>query len=119
IPVFSALNNNWQRAFQVNYTHNFSPTTLNEAIFGANRVEGVLGSGAKDYSVPSIAVQGISTEAGQAFGVGFAQGDFFQHNSHWRDVLTHRSEERRVGKEFRCTLLTTVERKRHGQEYVE
>ena len=89
IPVFSALNNNWQRAFQVNYTHNFSPTTLNEAIFGANRVEGVLGSGAKDYSVPSIAVQGISTEAGQAFGVGFAQGDFIQHNYHWRDVLTH------------------------------
>src|SRR5207244_7450569 len=45
VPAFSALNNNWQRAFQVNYTHNFSPTTLNEAIFGANRVEGVLGSG--------------------------------------------------------------------------
>jgi len=89
VPAFSALNNNWQRAFQVNYTHNFSPTTLNEAIFGANRVEGVLGSGAKDYSVPSIAVQGINTEAGQAFGVGFAQGDFIQHNYHWRDVLTH------------------------------
>jgi len=89
IPVFSALNNNWQRAFQVNYTHTFSPTTLNEAIFGANRVEGVLGSGAKDYSVPSIAVNGINTEAGQAYGVGFAQGDFIQHNYHWRDVLTH------------------------------
>src|SRR5215831_6187858 len=89
IPAFSALNNNWQRAFQVNYAHTFSPTTLNEAIFAANRVEGVLGSGAKDYSVPSIAVSGISTEAGQAFGVGFAQGDFIQHNYHWRDVLTH------------------------------
>jgi hypothetical protein len=89
IPAFSALNNNWQRAFQVNWTHNFTPTTLNEAIFAANRVEGVLGSGAKDYSVPSIAVQGINTEAGQAFGVGFAQGDFIQHNYHWRDVLSH------------------------------
>jgi len=89
IPAFSALNNNWQRAFQVNWTHTFSPTTLNEVIFAANRVEGVLGSGAKDYSVPSIAVQGVSTEGGQAFGVGFAQGDFIQHNYHWRDVLTH------------------------------
>jgi hypothetical protein len=89
IPVFSTLNNNWQRAFQVNYTHTFSPTTLNEAIFAANKVEGVLGSGAKDYSIPSISVNGVSTEGGQAFGVGFAQGDFIQHNYHWRDVLTH------------------------------
>jgi len=89
IPAFSALNNNWQWAMQVNETHTFSPRTLNEVIFGVNRIEGVLGSGAKDYSVPSIGVTGISTEAGQAFGVGFAQGDFIQHNYHWRDVLTH------------------------------
>lgn len=85
-PAFSALNNNWQRAVQVNWTHTFSNTTLNEAIFAANRVEGVLGSGAKDYSVPSIAVTGVSS---QAYGVGFAQGDFIQHNYHWRDVLAH------------------------------
>jgi hypothetical protein len=89
ITAFSALDNNWQRAFQVNYTHTFNARTLNEAIFGANRVEGTLGSGAKDYSVPSIAVNSVVTEGGQAFGVGFAQGDFIQHNYHWRDVLTH------------------------------
>jgi len=89
IPAFSALNNNWQRAFQANWAHTFSPTTLNEAIFAANRVEGVLGSGAKDYTVPSVNVTGVVTEAGQTFGVGFAQGDFIQHNYHWRDVLTH------------------------------
>jgi hypothetical protein len=90
IPAFSVLNNNWQRAFQVNYTHTFSPTLLNEAIFAANRVQGVLGSGAKDYTVPSISVLDgtATTEGGQAFGVGFAQGDFIQHNYHWRDVLT-------------------------------
>lgn len=89
IPAFSALNNNWQRAFQVNWTHTFSPNTLNEAIFAANRVEGVLGSGAtgtpSPYTVPFIGVTGIS----QSYGVGFAQGDFIQHNYHWRDVLTH------------------------------
>jgi hypothetical protein len=89
IPAFSAFNNNWQWAVQVNETHTFSPNTLNEGIFGVNRVEGVLGSGAKDYSVPSIGVTGINTEGGQAFGVGFAQGDFIQKNYHWRDVLTH------------------------------
>jgi len=89
ITAFSALDNNWQRAFQVNYTHTFNARTLNEAIFGANRVEGTLGSGAKDYSVPSIAVNNVVTEGGQAFGTGFAQGDFIQHNYHWRDVLTH------------------------------
>ena len=87
---FSAANdNNWQRAFQVNYTHTFSPNTLNEAIFAANRVEGTLGSGAQDYTVPSINVPGINVDSGQAFGVGFAQGDFIQHNYHWRDVLSH------------------------------
>jgi hypothetical protein len=89
IPAFSALNNNWEWAIQVNYTHTFSPRTLNEGIFGVSRIEGTLGSGAKDYSIPSIGVTGISTEAGQAFGVGFAQGDFIQQNYHWRDVLSH------------------------------
>jgi hypothetical protein len=89
MPQFSALNHNWQVAVQVNWAHTFSPTTLNEAIFGGNRVEGVLGSGAKDYTVPSVAVTGINVDSGQAFGVGFAQGDFIQHNYHWRDVLTH------------------------------
>jgi hypothetical protein len=89
IPAFTAFDNNWQRAFQINWSHTFSPTTLNDAIFGANRVEGTLGSGAQNYSVPSIAVTGVTTEDGQAFGTGFAQGDFIQHNYHWRDVLTH------------------------------
>jgi len=86
---FSAVNNNWETAVQVNYTHTFSPTTLNEAIFGASRVEGTLGSGAKDYTVPSVNVTGINVDSGQAFGVGFAQGDFIQHNYHWQDVLSH------------------------------
>src|SRR5205823_10019560 len=33
IPQFSSTNKNTQRAFQVNYTHTFSPSTLNEAIY--------------------------------------------------------------------------------------
>jgi len=86
---FSALNNTWQVAGQVSWTHTFSSNTLNDFTVGMNRVEGVLGTGAKDYTVPSITVNGINVDSGQAFGVGFAQGDFIQHNYHWRDVLTH------------------------------
>jgi hypothetical protein len=89
MPQFSALNHTWQWAVQGSWTHTFSVNTLNEATGGANRVEGVLGSGAKDYTVPSISVNGINVDSGQAYGVGFAQGDFIQHNYHWRDVLTH------------------------------
>ena len=88
MPDFSALNNTWQIAMQGTETHTFSANTLNEVTFGFNRVEGVLGSGAKNYTVPSITVNGINADSGQAYGVGFAQGDFIQHNYHWRDVLT-------------------------------
>jgi Carboxypeptidase regulatory-like domain len=89
MPQFSALNNTWQVAGQVSWTHTFSPYTLNEFTAGQSRVEGTLGSGAKDYTVPSISVNGVNADGGQAYGVGFAQGDFIQHNYHWRDVLTH------------------------------
>src|SRR6202044_1094889 len=91
MPQFSALNNTWQVAGQAGWTHTFSPTMLNEFTIGQSRVEGVLGSGAtpSGYFVPSVTVNGINVDSGQAFGVGFAQGDFIQHNYHWRDVLTH------------------------------
>jgi hypothetical protein len=91
MPQFSALNHTWEVAGQAGWTHTFSPTLLNEFTIGQSRVEGDLGSGAPatSYYVPSVSVSGISMDAGQAFGVGFAQGDFIQHNYHWRDVLTH------------------------------
>ena len=81
--AFSTLNNTWEYAFQGNEEHTFGSGLINQAMFGASRVEGVLGSGAQDYTVPSITVTG-----GVGFGVGFAQGDFIQHNYHWRDVLS-------------------------------
>src|SRR5450631_1547085 len=83
-PQFSSLNPTWQVAGQASWTHTFSPNTLNDASAGVNRVEGNLATGAKDYTVPNIGA-GIS----QQLGAGFAQGDFIQHNYHWRDVLTH------------------------------
>jgi hypothetical protein len=84
IPQFSTTNNYWERALQVNWTHDFSPTTLNEVIFAQNRIEGKLGE-TGDFTIPGIGVTGQSV----GYGVGFAQGDFIQHNYHWRDVLTH------------------------------
>ena len=84
IPQFATTQHTVQRAFQVNWTHDFSPTTLNEAIFAQNRIEGFLGE-TGDFTIPGISVTGQSV----GYGVGFAQGDFIQHNYHWRDVLTH------------------------------
>jgi len=83
-PQFVTTNNTYQRALQVNETHTFSPTTLNEAAFGTNRVEGIAPATGL-FSVPLVNVTGQS----QGFGSGFAAGDFIQHNYHWRDVLTH------------------------------
>ena len=83
IPQFSTTNNTWERAFQVNWTHSFSPTLLNEAVFAQNRIEGKLDQ-TGDFSIPGISVTGQNL----GYGLGFAQGDFIQHNYHWRDVLT-------------------------------
>jgi hypothetical protein len=83
-PAFSALNPTWQVAGQATWTHTFSPTTLNDFSAGQSRVEGKLATGEKDYTVPNITA-GISEQ----LGAGFAQGDFIQHNYHWRDILTH------------------------------
>lgn len=83
-PQFVTTNNTTQRAIQVNETHTFSPTTLNEAAFGTNRVEGIAPATGL-FSIPLVNVTGVGT----GFGSGFAAGDFIQHNYHWRDVLTH------------------------------
>ncbi len=84
IPQFSTTNNYWERALQVNWTHTFNPNTLNEAIFAQNRIEGK-NDETGDFSIPGISVTGQSL----GYGLGFSQGDFIQHNYHWRDVLTH------------------------------
>jgi Carboxypeptidase regulatory-like domain len=82
--AFDTTNSFSQYAIQVNETHTFSANTLNEASFAGMRVEGVQPATGL-FSVPVVNVSG----GGQGFGAGFAQGDFIQHNYHWRDVLTH------------------------------
>jgi Carboxypeptidase regulatory-like domain len=94
--AFKTTNTFSQYAFQVNETHTFNASTLNEASFATMRVEGVQPATGL-FSVPVVNVTG----GGQGFGSGFAQGDFIQHNYHWRDVLTHtfRSHNVKIGYE--------------------
>jgi hypothetical protein len=88
-PAFSWVANTWTLAWQGNETHTFSANTINEASVAGMRVEGIQESGG-EFKVPSISVGSLSGSGGNgAFGDGFAQGDFIQHNYHWRDVLTH------------------------------
>jgi hypothetical protein len=83
-PQFTTSSNYYQWAIQGNWTHTFSPNTINEVIGGGMRVEGI-SPATGDFEVPVVNVTGLGT----GFGDGFAQGDFIQHNYHWRDVLTH------------------------------
>jgi hypothetical protein len=82
--AFNTTNTYSQYALQINETHTFNPTTLNEAAFAVMRVEGVQPATGL-FTVPVVNV----TSIGSGFGAGFATGDFIQHNYHWRDVLTH------------------------------
>ncbi len=83
-PAFVSTSNYSTNSAQVNETHTFSPTTLNEAAFAFLRVEGI-SPASGNFSVPVVNVTGIN----QGFGNGFALGDFVQHSYHWRDVLDH------------------------------
>jgi len=80
---FDSTNRYTSSSLQLNETHTFNSRTLNEAMFGLARVEGFCCRTAF-HTVPSTSVVGM----GAGFGVGFADGDFIQHNYRWRDVLT-------------------------------
>ena len=90
-PQFTTTNTFYTNSVAGNYTHTFSPTTLNEIAFGYLTVDGT-NNDTGDFRVPTINVTGLSSPSGIAnfgAGSGFAQGEFIQHNYHWRDVLTH------------------------------
>lgn len=82
--AFSTTSNYWTTAWQGNEAHTFSQSTINEAIVGGMRVEGIQPQ-TGDFKIPVVNATGLGT----GFGDGFAEGDFIQHNYHWRDVLTH------------------------------
>jgi hypothetical protein len=82
-PAFDTSNKFVTDSLQINETHSFSGTLLNEAGFGYHKVEGDANA-TGNFVVPSVSVTG----QGVGFGIGFAQGTFIQHNWHWRDVMT-------------------------------
>jgi len=82
-PAFNETNNYYTFSLQGNETHTFTPSTLNEAFGGYNRIEGFAPRTGL-FSVPVVNVTGL----GVPFGDGFALGDYIQHSYHWRDVLT-------------------------------
>jgi hypothetical protein len=83
-PAFSETSQYFTFSLQANETHMFSAKTLNEAVFGYNRIEGHSPATGL-FTVPQVYV----TDLGTSFGDGFADGDYIQHSYHWRDVLTH------------------------------
>ena len=83
-PAFNTTNPSSVIAVQGNETHTFSPNTLNEASFGYNYLQATAEATGL-FSVPVVNVSGLGT----GWGIGFADGQFAEHNYHWRDLLSH------------------------------
>jgi hypothetical protein len=65
----------------LDWTHTFSPTVVNDAAVGVTRISG-LGT-CVNCDVPSIFGMGIAS-----FGNGFAPAEFIQNDFEWRDLLS-------------------------------
>ncbi len=89
-------------SFQFNETHTFSPNLLNEAVFGFVKIEGI-GQQTGTFSVPTINTVGVS----DGFNQGFDDGDFIQHNYHWRDMVsyTHAKHTFKFGGEYLYSIV--------------
>ena len=83
-PAFNTTNPSSVIAVQGSETHTFSANTLNQAFFGYNYLQGTA-SATGELSVPVVNVNNL----GVGWGIGFADGQYAEHNYHWRDVLTH------------------------------
>jgi len=82
-PIFNAPNNfdGITNYANLDWTHTFSPTVVNDAAMGVTRISG-LGSCVL-CQVPPIGGMGIA-----GFGGGFAPAEFIQNDLEWRDLLS-------------------------------
>ena len=89
-------------SYQFNETHTFSPNLLNEAAFGMVKIEGI-GQATGVFHVPNVSIVGV----GDGLGVGWADGDFIQHNYHWRDMVsyTHAKHTLKFGGEYSYSIV--------------
>jgi outer membrane receptor protein involved in Fe transport len=81
-PDFTTIQPEYTMYGNLNYTHIFSPTLLNEMSAGATRAWGSAPVGHGE--IPLMDVPGIN-----AYGTGFSDGTFIQNNFEWRDVMSY------------------------------
>ena len=99
--VYPAFNEPWHEYtnyFNLNETHTFSPTVLNE--MGASYVRSYGDNLCDPCEVPGISVNGMS-----GFGQGWGPGTFVQNNYEWRDVvaINRGSHNLKMGANFQRT----------------
>lgn len=80
-PAFTAMASEYTAYWNVNYTHIFSPTIMNEASWSGTRAWGA--DPVSHGEVPLINVTGIAS-----YGTGFSDAIFIQNNQQWQDVIS-------------------------------
>ncbi len=80
-PKFTASASEYTAYWNVNYTHVFSSTMLNELSWSGTRAWGT--DPVSHGEIPLINVTGIAS-----YGTGFADATFIQNNASWNDVLS-------------------------------
>ncbi|HZT37242.1 MAG TPA: carboxypeptidase regulatory-like domain-containing protein [Bryobacteraceae bacterium] len=80
-PAFTAMASEYTAYWNVNYTHIFSPTIMNEASWSGTRAWGA--DPVSHGEVPLINVTGIAS-----YGTGFSDAIFIQNNQQWQDVVS-------------------------------
>ena len=80
-PAFTAQASEYTAYWNVNYTHVFSPTVLNEAQWSGTRAWG--SDPVSHGEIPLINVTGIAS-----YGTGFSDAIFIQNNQNWSDVVS-------------------------------
>jgi hypothetical protein len=80
-PAFTTVSDQYTAYWNVNYTHTFSPTVLNEMSVSGTRAWGQ-DPVANGY-IPQINVPGIAS-----YGAGFSDAIFIQNNLEWDNVTS-------------------------------
>src|SRR5258706_10947285 len=80
-PKFTAMASEYTAYWNVNYTHVFTPTLLNELTWSGTRAWG--SDPVSHGEIPLINVTGIAS-----YGTGFSDAVFIQNNQNWQDVLS-------------------------------
>jgi hypothetical protein len=97
-PAFTTVSDQYTAYWNVNYTHTFSPTVLNEASYSGNRAWGQ--DPVANGFIPQINVPGIAS-----YGPGFSDAVFIQNNMEWRNVtsINRGAHNFKFGGIYQCT----------------